>query len=119
MATLTMKRGNTKRFTATVTQSGVAYDLDNAAGLWFTARRDPESPVLFAKSLGDGITITNAAAGTALITLAAADTEDLPSVAIQLEVDLEMETDTGEIHTVFPPEGERGILVVEPDITVR
>lgn len=115
---LKMFRGNSKDFAVTVTQSGIAYDLDNATALYFTARRDASSQVLFQKSLGDGITITNAAAGLALITVDPADTSDFPSQPIRLVVDLEMHLTGGAVKTVYPPEGEVGILEVLPDITV-
>lgn len=111
---LSMYRGNTKAFNVTVTQNGITYDLDNAAGLYFTARTDAGAEPLFSKSLSDGITITNAAGGLATITLAPADTAGLPSRPVTLKVDLELETDSGAIHTVY-----YGTLAVEPDITVR
>jgi len=111
---LTMYRGNTKSFSVAVTQNGIAYDLDNAAGLYFTARKSPGAPVLFSKSIGDGITVTNAAGGLATITLDPADTSGLASFPVKLAVDLELETDAGAIHTAY-----YDTLTVEPDITVR
>ena len=111
---LTMYRGDTQAFDVTVTQGGSAYNLNNAAGLYFTARKEYGSPVVFQKSVGSGIAVTNAAGGLATITLSPADTSSITPTPVKMVVDLEVETTGGAIYTAY-----RGTLAVEPDITAR
>lgn len=110
---LTMYRGNTAKWDATITLGGAPVDLAGVTGIWFTARKSLDSAPFISKAIGTGVTVTNAAGGLARITLSPADTASLPSRQVPLEYDLEYESG-GEVHTLA-----RGRLIVEPDITVR
>lgn len=110
---LTMYRGNTAKWDAAVTLGGAPVDLTGITGLWFTVKRSTDSAALFQKSIGSGITVTNAAGGLARITFSPADTTSLPPRQVPLEYDLEYESG-GEVYTLA-----RGRLTVEPDITTR
>jgi hypothetical protein len=113
MQILTMFRGNTKKLDAALTLGGVAIDLTTKS-LYFTVKLDPTSTSnLFQKSIGAGITLTNAVGGLAQIVIDPADTTGLASNQKRLWFDLEYVSGT-EIYTVAD-----GRLVVNPDITVR
>lgn len=109
---LEMFRGNTKKFNLTVTQGSTPVNL-TGAGLWFTVRRCPGGTQVMQKSVGAGITLTDAAAGLARVTIDPADTTSLPSAPISMAYDVEYEAG-GEVYTLVT-----GELVVHPDITVR
>lgn len=109
--TLNMIRGNTKGFDLTVTLGGAPYSL-SGANLYFTAKSSVvQAGKIFQKTIGDGITITNAAAGTAAIELEPNDTKNLPSTTTELDYDIELEK-AGKIYTLVS-----GKLVVAPDVT--
>jgi hypothetical protein len=113
MQQLSMFRGNTMVFDFSITLGGNPFDL-TGAGLWFTAKTSPAATaVVFQKTLGTGITVTDAAQGTGVIHLEPGDTSGLPSRQVPLYFDLEIEV-AGAVYTVA---AER--LVVEPDVTVR
>ena len=110
---LTMFRGNTMVFDFAVTLGGNPVDL-TGAGIWFTTKTSPgASAVVFQKTVGQGITVTNAASGAGVIELVPGDTEALGPRTLRLYFDLEVEI-AGAVHTVAA-----GRLVVEPDLTVR
>ena len=110
---LTMYRGNTMVFDFAITLGGNPVDL-TGAGLWFTAKTSPAATtVVFQKTLGGGITVTDPASGIGLIQLAPGDTSGLASRLVQLYFDLEVEL-AGAVSTVAA-----GRLVVDPDVPVR
>jgi hypothetical protein len=84
------------------------------AGIWFTAKASQgASTVIFQKSVGSGITVTDAASGAGMIELVPGDTHGLGARTVRLYFDLEVEL-AGAVYTVAA-----GRLVVEPDLTVR
>lgn len=55
-------------------------DITGALGIWFTVKRsslDDDADALIQKSLGAGIAVVSAPAGTATITISPADTADI------------------------------------------
>jgi hypothetical protein len=110
---LTMFRGNTMVFDIVVTLGGNPVDL-TGAGIWFTAKMSPgASTVVFQKTVGQGITVTEAASGAGVIELVPGDTQGLGARTVRLYFDLEVEI-AGAVYTVAA-----GRLVVEVDLTVR
>jgi hypothetical protein len=80
MSALTMKRGDTPvwRFTV-VDADGAAVNLTGYSAR-FTVKRNvnhDDTDAFLTKTIGSGITVTNAAGGLLEVRLAAADTEDL------------------------------------------
>lgn len=97
--------------------------VDNAGGIinitgsqwWFTVKNaitDPDPSKVFQKTLGDGITITNAVMGQLRVTIAAADTDGLPTNNVAMVYDLQMKSSLGEVDTI-----NMGNFVVIPDVT--
>ena len=100
-------------FDFAITLGGNPLDL-TGAGLWFTAKTSPAATtMLFRKTLGTGITVTDPTSGIGLIQLAPSDSSGLESRQVQLYFDLEVEQ-AGAVYTVAA-----GRLVVEPDVSVR
>ena len=112
---LGMYRGDTALFPFAVTDSTGAYNIAGAT-FWFTAKKTPcdtDASAVFQKTLADGITVTNAAAGLGQVELAEADTSSLACSRTVLFYDLQMKTSTGKVYTVAA-----GKLTVNPDVTV-
>ncbi len=108
-------RGDSERYLLTITEDAAAVDLTDAS-IWMTAKRrarDADAAAVFQKTVGDGITITNAAGGLARVDLVPGDTEDLPARSIQLVYDVQVKLDDGRVLTPIS-----GVLTVEPDVTV-
>lgn len=112
---LSMYRGDTALFPFAVTDSAGAYNIAGAS-FWFTAKKTPcdaDVSAVFQKTLADGITVTNAAAGLGQVELAEADTNTLPCSRTILTYDLQMKTAAGKVYTLA-----YGKLTVNPDVTV-
>jgi hypothetical protein len=110
-----MYRGDTVVFNMLVTKSAVAFSLTGCE-IWFTGKyayKDEDSVAVFQKTIGDGITVTNALAGRGSLALTASDTEDLPPVKTLLLWDVQIKDANGMIYTVAS-----GSLVVMPDVTL-
>jgi hypothetical protein len=111
---LTMVRGDTPTFDIAVKKpDGTPLSLAGAQ-MWFTAKKstmDTDLAAVFQKTIGSGITVTDATAGLAEVTLAAADTSALPSRII-LEYDVQVKDVIGGVYTIA-----RGWLTVSGDIT--
>jgi cyanophycinase-like exopeptidase len=94
-------RGDTIPLSIAVTREGTAVDLTGAA-LRFVAKRrlkDADVDALITKTIGAGITVTDAAAGAAVIMIDPADTDGfLKGMTLQCEVQM-VESD-GTITTV-------------------
>jgi LytS/YehU family sensor histidine kinase len=112
MSDFSMYRGNSKRFNFAITLGGVAENLTSKL-IFFSVRRNPSAPLMFTKSLGSGIIVTNAAGGLGYVDILPADTEALPSRETSLEYDLEY-VDGSNVTTA-----DKGTITVLPDITVR
>lgn len=98
MATLQITRGDAERIEASVTPASAA-----ATGLRFMAKRkyrDADADAIIDKTIGSGITITQAGSptvpATALIEIDPADTQPLANKEIELLAELE----DGEDHTL-------------------
>lgn len=112
MADLSMTRGDTPTFDLTITDAaGDAVDLTDAT-IAFTAKRSiADSATVFQKTVGSGVTVTNAAGGLASVLLAAGDTTALPDRTIALHYDVEVVESDGTKTTVAS-----GLLTVSPDV---
>lgn len=74
MTDLALIRGNTRTLDIAATDpAGGPADLTGSLALVFTAARSPRGEVVMTKSLGAGVTITNAVAGLASITILPTD----------------------------------------------
>lgn len=114
MANLEMYRANTKRWGLTVTTNGIAENLTGGL-LFFTAKSSPAAADnILQKSIGSGITVTDALGGLATVKLDPADTVGLPDKPTKLSYDVEYQNASGEIYTIAS-----GALTVFPDVTVR
>lgn len=108
-------KGDTPTFNVAVTQGGSVFSLVGCS-MWFTAKyayRDLDAAAVFQKTIGAGITVTNAALGLATVTLAAIDTSPLAAVKVLLVWDLQVRTAGGKTYTV-----SSGNLIVFPDVTL-
>jgi len=112
---LRMYRGDTAEFRVT------AKDIDGnplnltGASAWFTAKLstvDPDTSAVFQKSVGDGITVTDATGGIMMIRLAEDDTSSLSGKTV-LQYDVQVRDTSNGVWTVA-----RGTLLVEADVTV-
>lgn len=82
-------RFETKTLSVTVTTDTGRPASLSGAKLYFTARPHPQGDVVITKTIDDGIEVTDAAKGIALITLSTEDT-DLPSGQYRYDVWVEM-----------------------------
>lgn len=113
MSYLRAIRGDTERYAITLADAeGDPLDLDTLSEIWFSVRDDGVE--IINKTLTDGgITVTDADAGTAEITLDPADTEDLATRALSLAFDVQvLDTASGDISTPI-----RGRIRISPDVT--
>ncbi len=114
MATLAMTRGDRRTILVTVTD--VNGDPVNLASylIRFTAKRkvrDSDSSAVIAKSIGDGVTVTDAPGGLLSITIDPEDTSGLPSVSTTLVWDMQVNGGGG------PETIVSGTLLITPDVT--
>jgi hypothetical protein len=111
---LRMYRGDTAEFRVTALDiDGNPLDITGASA-WFTAKRttsDDDLSAVFQKTVGDGITITDAPNGIMLVRLAEADTASVTGREY-LEYDLQVKDTSDGVWTVA-----RGSLLVEADVT--
>jgi hypothetical protein len=117
MARLSMKRGDTRRYTITVTRNGAPEDISSPAELWFTAKTVlslPDSQATIQKTTvgAGGITVTDGPGGIALLTIDPADTSALTADAV-LSYDVQLKTSSADIETI-----DAGELRISLDATV-
>lgn len=112
---LTMYRGDTAAWDFTITTpTGTAVDLSNATEIRFTAKQRPSDAdvdAVIAKTLGDGVTVTDAAGGVLRVQLAEDDTSAL-SVPLSLAWDVQLADDADGVYTVAS-----GALSIKADIS--
>lgn len=111
---LEMTRGDTAAFAVHIVDADTGDDV-NLTGLvlTFTAKHkyeDADADAVFVKTLGDGIAVVSAEAGTATITVSPEDTDDL-TYHRTLVWDLQVE-DGADVRTPL-----RGTLAVRRDVT--
>lgn len=85
------------------------------ASIWFTAKRrysDTDADAIIQKTVGDGITVDNAAGGLAHVTLLPEDTFDLPFYRQTFRYDVKVKSSDG-ISAIVA----RGQLTIEPAVT--
>jgi hypothetical protein len=113
MGAIEMYRGNSKTWTLTVTNNSVPVDI-TSVDLYFTAKTAEDTATeVFQKTVGAGITITDGVGGIASVNLGPADTTGIPSRITKLFYDVEYDDGTN-IYTI-----DKGVLTINPDITVR
>jgi hypothetical protein len=114
MAYLKAHRGDHETYAITLSDAdGDPLDLDTVTEIWFTVRCSYGAAVDIEKTLtGGGITVTDADAGTAQITLDPEDTDDFPDRRVSYPYDVQVLSSTGDIATPI-----RGRIRVSPDVT--
>jgi hypothetical protein len=115
MADFTLSRGDTIKLNVAVTASGSVYSLVGSS-MWFTAKysySDPDSSAVFQKTIGSGITLTDAVNGKATVLILPTDTSGLANAKVMLVYDLQVKDASGNIYTVA-----RGNLIFLPDVTL-
>ncbi len=110
-------RGDTCRFQVTITDDTNFPVVLTSATIYFTVRRRysngaDDADAVFQKSVGSGITITNAAGGIIDLVISAADTINLP--ASVLLYDLQVTTQAGDVCTAA-----LGQFAIAADVTRR
>jgi hypothetical protein len=106
MSAIVITRGNDAVFSGVARREGIAVDLTGAV-LWFTAKRsarDPDSSAVLAKdTVGGGVAVVDAVAGSFRVVLSEADTGGVPVGRYAYSIKL-LEAD-GTTTTI-----ERGVL---------
>jgi hypothetical protein len=108
-----MWRGDSESIAAAITVSGVAVDITNAS-LRFTAKRaltDTDANAVFTRTIGTGITVTNAIGGLATIALIPANTLSL-TVPTLLYCDFQLQDVPGNVSTLTT-----GTILVKLDVS--
>jgi hypothetical protein len=89
VSSMTATRGDTNRYTLTISRSGARISFDDIDQCWFTVKRahaDSDDDALIQKTVGDGITPADqgeaATEGQAELVLAPADTASLSPTTI-------------------------------------
>lgn len=111
--TLTAKRGDTIDLLVLVTRDNAAVDL-TGADVWFTAKRslrDADVDAVVQKTIGNGIVVTDALAGEALVTIDPSDTNGFTRET-RLFCDVQVIEPSGRITTVAD-----GTLTITLDVT--
>lgn len=93
--------------------AGAILNLTGAQGIWFTAKRsslDSDADALIQKSLGAGVTITNAIGGIARIDINGADTGLIETTT--LVWDCQLKDSAGKYATAA-----KGVLTIQADVT--
>lgn len=100
IATIKLTEGDTARFTVTVKDSaGAVVDLTGVTSIaWQIARSAFAGSPDLSKSIGSGVTVTDAAGGVFQVELAPADTADLLG---DFHHEAEVTDGAGDIATVF------------------
>lgn len=115
MSILYVTRGDDEIYELTLRQAnGQPLNL-TGAGLWFTVKRshqETDAQAVVRKTIGQGITVVDAAAGRADVRLLPADTAALPGQRLTLVWDCQVKDAAGLVSTA-----DSGQLVVEPDVT--
>jgi hypothetical protein len=114
MTDFTLSRGDTVDLAVVVTASGSAYSLVGCS-IWFTAKSSyslADTGAQFQKTIGSGITVTNAALGRFSVRISPADTSSLGNSKTLLVYDCQVKDASGNIYTIAS-----GNLIILPDVT--
>ena len=112
---LTMVRGDTFPFVATIQHNNVALNLTGAQ-VRFLAKwkyEDADVDAVINLVVGSGITITDAIAGQVEVIVPATATTSLPARVVDLFYDLQATTSTNNVYTAMI-----GKLRVNPDVSI-
>lgn len=110
--TLTMKRGDDRTITLTLTDgNGNALDLTGAS-LWFYVYKADGSATVITKTVGSGITVATPASGIATVAISNANTASLLAADLNVNLPFEVQYKSagGSIATVA-----EGFLYVSTD----
>lgn len=105
-----INHGDTEIFDLTVRADGVAVNLTGKSLRFSVKREYTDAAALILKTTENGITVTNAAAGQARVTLNPADTELLYNHEHAVVYDVQLVDGTA-VYTVL-----RGQLIVRPTV---
>ncbi len=114
MTDFTLHRGDTIDLAHVVTASGSEYSLVGCS-IWFTAKTAfsvADASATFQKTVGNGITVTNAAKGRFTVRISPTDTYNLGNSKVLLVYDCQIVTASGAVYTVAS-----GNLIFIPDVT--
>ncbi len=113
---LSLVRGSTFSFDVIITNSGTGLPENLTNGtLKFTAKWDlidADGSAVFQKTIGSGITVTNASQGQANIVISPTDTSTLPFNIVNLNYDLKYTDASGNIFITL-----LGLLNITPNVT--
>jgi hypothetical protein len=108
-----MYRGDTRRFTLTITRDGVPENLTGAE-IDLSFKETIDSVEAFHKSIGSGVEVTNLLGGIAVVTILPIDTSAMVfSKRASLVFDVQLTTSAGDVETIA-----RGTLIIEQDVTI-
>jgi len=117
---LEARRGDSESYALALTIGGDPIDLSELAGddVRFTAKyraADTDEEAVILKDLEDGIEVTSAVDGEAVVRVTAADTGDLPAATVLLFYDVQVRVTIDEVEQIKTPLSGR--FTVRPDIT--
>lgn len=104
---------NNESSNLTAYRNGSVINLTSAQGIRMTAVRDTVNPVtslVFAKTIGAGVTVVTPASGTFTITVSPSDTSSLEPVTQYLHYDIQVTDSAGVVTTVY-----RGLITLLAD----
>jgi len=116
MSDITRKRGDTVILPFTATHGSGVLNLTGAE-LWFTAKdgiKDNDVDAIIQKTIGNGITVLSAIAGTLEVKIEPADTEEINIAGSEKSFvwDLQVKTADDDVYTL-----DSGTLTLTPDVT--
>lgn len=112
---LSMTRGDTFAFNLAVTSAGAPFNLTGCS-IRVTAKWDYanlDAAAVFTRTIGSGVTVTNAAGGLATVVIAPSNTSTLPANPVNLYYDIQVTDGSSNVYTV-----NSGILTVSPDVSI-
>lgn len=113
---VTMARGDDEVLEGTIYQDdGVTEEDITGWDLWFTGKlliTSGDVDAVFQKTIGDGITVTDAANGAYEIAIDAADTDGFAASDTTIQCDLQAKDTLGKVKTLLT-----GRITVKPEVT--
>lgn len=110
-----VKRGDTAIFNVEAVDNTNNMINVTGANFWFTVKNavtDLDDDIVFQKTLGNGITVTNYEKGWFRVTIAPADTSGLPTENVAMVYDLQLLDSSNNVWTL-----NEGVFMVTPDVT--
>lgn len=112
--TLRMTRGDDKTFNMAFTKNSQPQNITGFS-IWVTAKRaasDADATAVFQRTIGSGVTVTNAVGGLANFTVIQAHTSGFEASRVTLLCDVQLKDTPGNVVTAG-----HFLLLVDPDIT--